>query len=65
MAQNLPNMLLMCLQQKARRRGQLLDICAERFPEHDRRVISSLIIQVHPFVAQAVLPRHRANKLYL
>lgn len=27
------------------RRGKLLDVCAERFPEHDRKVISSLIIQ--------------------
>lgn len=43
------------------RRIKLLDVCVERFPEHDARVLASLIIQGKVLVDDA--PQYKAGTL--
>lgn len=52
-----------CVQapQKWRRRVRLLDACVEAFPEHDARVLSSLIIQGKVLVDDA--PEYKSGML--
>lgn len=47
--------------QKARKRVKLLDACVERFPEHDARVLSSLILQGKVLVDDQ--PEYKAGSL--
>jgi hypothetical protein len=47
--------------QPKQRRVKLLDVCVERFPEHDARVLASLIIQGKVLVDDA--PQYKAGTL--